>query len=246
MYTVYALEKNASHRDMETFLEALQQAYIKYEGILRDINRLADQDKWGEAGARILKINEASKTYLTYASTAIKVAKIRHAQTNVTSETLSVSSRHTRNTRRSRSSRASTSSSSARRKALAESASARKQAEFEQIMAETESEKRQREAEGEVDRQQRRAQHERDMAILEAEKRKAVADAKLRAIEQSILEEETPSPLPEQFGVEDAKSRTLSWVHRQDQHDTLEQNQGERPTPPTDNRGADLPKPSTY
>ena len=156
-----------------------------------------------------------------------------------------MSSRHTRNTRRTRSSRTSTSSSSARRKALAESTAARKQAEFEQIMAEKESEKKQREAEEECHRQQRRAQHERDMAILEAEKRKAVADAKLKAIEQSILEEETPSPLPEQFGVEDARSRTLSWVNAQDQHDTPEQNQGEGPTPPTDIHGTDLPKPST-
>ena len=29
-----ALEKNASHKDMETFLEPLQQAYIKYEEML--------------------------------------------------------------------------------------------------------------------------------------------------------------------------------------------------------------------
>ena len=66
------------------------------------------------------------------------------------------------------------------------------------------------------------------MAILAAEKRKAVADAKLRAIEQSILEEriwkrenmaenmETPYSLPEQLGVEDARSRTQSWVNAQE------------------------------
>jgi hypothetical protein len=95
------------------------------------------------------------------------------------------------------------------------------------------------------------------MAILAAEKRKAVADAKLRAIEQSILEEriwkrenmaenmETPYSLPEQLGVEDARSRTQSWVNAQEQHNTPEQNKTERPTPPTINHGTDPLKPST-
>ena len=45
-------------------------------------------------------------------------------------------------------------------------------------MAEKESEKKQREAEQEFHWEQMCAQHERDMAILAAEKRKAVADAK--------------------------------------------------------------------
>ena len=210
-----AIEKNIADKEIEAVLRPLQQAYMKYKGLLRDINELAENDKWGEVDTQITEINEASKYYLTYASTAID--KATEQQTNLTRETRTVSSRRTRRTR---SSRTSSSSNARRMMALAEAAAAKKQAEFEQLMAEKESEKRQRDAEEEFHREQRRAQYERDMAILAAEKRKAVAHAKLKAIEQSILEEETPTPLPVELGAEDTRSRTQSWVNAQEQHTT--------------------------
>ena len=86
-----------------------------------------------------------------------------------------------------------------------------------------------------------RAQHERDMAILAAEKRKAVADAKLKAIEQSIREEDTTSILAEQLGVEDARSRTQSWVNTQHQPNDPQQDQNDRPPPPTNEHTGEPP-----
>jgi hypothetical protein len=65
-------------------------------------------------------------------------------------------------------------------------------------MVENEHDKKQRKAGQDFHREQMCAQYERDMAILAAEKRKAVADTKLKAIEQSICEEDTTSILAEQ------------------------------------------------
>ena len=96
---------------------------------------------------------------------------------------MSVGSKYTRGTG---SSCTSTSSSSARIKALAEAAAAKKQAEFYLLMAEKENEEKQREFRLE----QMRALHEPHMAKLESGQKKAVADDKLQAIEQSIREEE--------------------------------------------------------
>ena len=48
---------------------------------------------------------------------------------------------------------------------------------------------RQLEAEEELHRKCARAQHERDIAVLAAEKTTAIAEAKLKAIEQSIVDE---------------------------------------------------------
>ena len=44
-----ALEKNITDKEIETVLAPLQQAYTKYQAILKDIETLSEQDKWGEA-----------------------------------------------------------------------------------------------------------------------------------------------------------------------------------------------------
>ena len=187
--TFYATaEKKTSHKQIGTVLEPLQYAYTKYYEIIQDMRSLAKQDKSGEIITQIEETIETHKPLLTYVSAAI------NKSTNfAVSDTMSVSSRHTRY---SRLSRASTSSSSARRRALADVAVARKQAEFEQLMAEKESERKQREAEEEFHREQKCAQHALHMALLESEKKKAVANAKLQAIEQSIHEEYLELTLP--------------------------------------------------
>ena len=190
---------------------------------------LAKQDKSGEIITQIEETIETHKPLLTYASAAI------HKSTNLAvsdtmSVTMSVSSRHTRY---SRLSRASTSSSSARRRALADVAVARKQAEFEQLMAEKESERKQREAEEEFHREQNRAQHALHMALLESEKKKAVANAKLQAVEQSIREEETTSIIQQQFESEDSTFRTQSWINSQQSQHPPAGDQNPEPNPPT-------------
>ena len=231
-----ALEKNITDKEIETVLAPLQQAYTKYQAILKDIETLSEQDKWGEARTHITEVTEYAQTALKDASTAMNKAKSQ--QSRLATKTGSISSKRTRSTK---SSRTSATSSNVWRWALAEAAAAQKQAEFEQLMAEKESEKKQREAEQEFHREQMRARHERDMAILAAEKRKAVADAKLKAIEQSIREEDTTSILAEQLGVEDARSRTQSWVNTQHQPNNPEQDQNDRPPPPTNEHTGEPP-----
>ena len=109
------------------------------------------------------------------------ISEIKNAQkSGKSAETMSVWSR---NTRRSGASRASTSSSVARMRAAA-----KEQAGYERLIAEKENEIKQREAEEEKRRQQARAHHERDIAVRSANKRVAVANAKLKAIQESMIE----------------------------------------------------------
>jgi len=67
-------------------------------------------------------------------------------------------------------------------------AAAKEQAGYERLIAEKENEIKQREAEEEKRRQQARAQHERYSAVMSANKRVAVANAKLKAIQESMVE----------------------------------------------------------
>ena len=170
---VYATTgKKTLHKQIGTVLEPLQYAYTKYNEIIQDMRSLAKQDKSGKIIHQIEETIETHKPLLTHASAAIN-----KSTSFAVSDTMSVSSRHTRY---SRLSRASTSSSSARRRGLADVAVARKQAEFKQLMAEKESKRKQREAE-EFHREQKRAQHALHMALLESEKKRAVANAKLQS-----------------------------------------------------------------
>ena len=99
-------------------------------------------------------------------------------------------------------------------KALAEAAAARESAEFEERIAEMEHERRKRETEIERTREQERANHEKELAFLTAEKKIAIPDAKLKAIEQAIGEEDTGDKI-EIAGIPNAKSeeRTFTWLN---------------------------------
>ena len=98
-------------------------------------------------------------------------------------------------------------------KALAEAAAARESAEFEKRIAEKEHERKKREAEIERTREQERASHEMEMAFLAAKRKIAIADAKLKAIEKAIEEEDTGDKI-EIPGIPNAKSeeRTSTWL----------------------------------
>lgn len=75
-------------------------------------------------------------------------------------------------------------------RALAEAAVVRENAEYEHVITEKEHARKEREAEIERTRQIERAEHEKDLAILAASRKVAVADTKLKAIEQAIEEDE--------------------------------------------------------
>ena len=110
------------------------------------------------------------------------------------------------------------SSSIARRRALVEVAAARQQAEFDRIIADKENERVRLEAEEELRRKCARAQHGRDMAVLASQKATAVADARLEAIEQSIVEERASAVL-EEAEPADTRSRTQKWVNAHEKVD---------------------------
>ena len=97
--------------------------------------------------------------------------------------------------------------------AAAEAAAAREQAEHERLIAEKENEMKQREVDEEKRRQPARAQHEKDIAIMSANKRVAIANAKLRAIQESLAEEERyESPEFPDMDTTECPERTIAWV----------------------------------
>jgi hypothetical protein len=89
-------------------------------------------------------------------------------------------------------------------------------------MAPKQHEKRQIEAEELQHREQLQAQHDLEIAILTANKEKAVADAKLNAIEQAIQEERLALLLDDISESFDSKLRTETWIN------TLNQSQEQR------------------
>ncbi|KAK3731876.1 hypothetical protein QZH41_000340 [Actinostola sp. cb2023] len=95
-----------------------------------------------------------------------------------------------------------------------EAAAARENAEYERIIAQKQLERKQREAE----EQRRCAEHEKEMAILAADRNAAVAEAKLRAIDQAFFEDEVTDKINIPY-VPNARSeeRTNEWVQSLDE-----------------------------
>ena len=140
-------------------------------------------------------------------------------------DSASQSSRKHSRTRSTLSSRASTSSSAARRKALAEAAAARQEAEYDRLLAEKERERIEMEAEEERKRQSQRARFECDKAVLTANKKLAIAEAKLKAIEQSIEEEDEKATMVTIPGLDnsiDTQEITRAWINAQGTMETLD------------------------
>lgn len=140
-------------------------------------------------------------------------------------DSASQSSRKHSRTRSTLSSRASTSSSAARRKALAEAAAARQEAEYDRLLAEKERERIEMEAEEERKRQSQRARFECHKAVLTANKKLAIAEAKLKAIEQSIEEEDEKATMVTIPGLDnsiDTQEITRAWINTQGTMETLD------------------------
>lgn len=180
--------RSSVNNDLVCSLEA---ATEKYEKTLKALADLYGQDRWGDYTGEALLTREFSTLRTARAARTKATDKPRdkpedHEETN---------SRISQRSRRTTSSRSSRSSAVARREALAEAAAAKEKAEFERVIAEKENLRKQQEAEEEKTRQQQRAQHEREMAILAADKAEAVARARLKAIEEALIEEENEDEL---------------------------------------------------
>ena len=189
-------------------LRELVTATEEFNLIQLELADLYKQDKYGVYEGQALLVSE--NTTLRHARELITKIKIAQ-KPDKSSETMSVRSHDSRS---SHASRASTSSSVARLRAAAEAAAAKEQAEYERLIAEKVNEMKQREAEEEKRRQQECAQHERDIAVMSANKRVGVANARLKAIQESILKKEINDPLElPNMDIADCQERTRAWVH---------------------------------
>ena len=179
----------------------------EFKAVLQELLNLYEQDKYDDIEYKAPLIGE--KLELNHAYVLIDEIKI--SKSNKQLETRSRNCRHSHHSRSLSS--ASTTSSAARIRALAEAAAARESAEYEKLIAEKEHVCREREAELERNREQERAQHDKDLAVLSATRKVAVAEAKVRAIELAMEEQEIEErgEIP---GIPHAKTeeRTLDWV----------------------------------
>ena len=108
------------------------------------------------------------------------------------------------------------SSATARLQALAEAKAAREEAQYTRLIVQKELEIRTREAEAQKIRQQEIAQFETEIAILGADKKAAMANAKLKVFDEALLEEELEKDfkLPElEVPKIKAEERSSQWVH---------------------------------
>ena len=204
---IRTVEGRDNSRVTDSVLSELVTTAEQFKAILQELQSLYEQDKHDEFkdGASL------ADEQLTLNHAYVLIDEIKISQSNKWLETRSRKSRHSH---RSKSlSSTSTTSSAARIKALAEAAAARENAEYERIVAEKEHARKEREAELERNRKQERAQHDRDLAMLAANRRVAVANAKVKAIELAMEEQEMEERC-EIPGIPHVKTeeRTLNWV----------------------------------
>ena len=174
---------------------------------LTELENLYANDKYGDYKGETSITNER----WTINRAEALIEEIKHKEAEKLAETYSCQSRRSR--RSNSTSSNSTSSSAARMKALAEAAAARENAQFERLIAEKQHAHKEREAEIERKRQLERTEHERELSILAANRKVAVADAKLKAIERVIEEEEneTKDEISEMPKLK-SEVRTEDWV----------------------------------
>lgn len=207
--TMQSAEELSEGSDFEIVLRDLRGVSEELKAKIGELRNLYTQDKNKYLGDEEPLLTSES---LTLDQANKLVEEIKSRQSDKLLETRSRLSGHSNRSKIS--SRASTASSAAKMKALAEAAAARESAEFERRIAEKEHERRKREAEIERTREQERANHEKELAFLAAERKIAIADAKLKAIEQAIEEEDTGDKI-EIAGIPNAKSeeRTFTWLN---------------------------------
>ena len=196
---------------IDTVARDLTLASEEFGRLLQELIGLYEQDSRGNylEEAQLSEENETlNRALLLLDSLKNRITR----QSNKLLETRSVCSR--RSSRHSSASK--TSSTTARLQALAEAKAAREEAQYTRLIAQKELERRTREAEAQKIRQQEIAQFEKEIAILGADKKAAMANAKLKVFEEALLEEEHEKDfeLPElEVPKIKAEERTSQWVH---------------------------------
>ena len=210
-----SVEQSASHEsEIGTAARDLATASENFGRMMKELLDLYDQDLYGDytKEAQLVEENETLKRALLL----VEKTKNRLSKSSKYLETRSVASRSSCPSSR-LSSASKSSSTMARLQALADAKAAREEAQYARLIAQKELERRTRDAEAERTRQQEIAQFESEMAILSADKRAAIANAKLEVFEDARrLEEnlERESQLRD-FEVPEIKMehRTSRWVY---------------------------------
>ena len=113
----------------------------------------------------------------------------------------------------------------AQRNPLTEAAAARQEAEYDRLLAEKERERIEMEAKEDRKRQSQRKGFKCDKAVLTANKKLAVAEAKLKAIEKSIEEEDEKATVVTISGSDnpiDTQEIMRAWINAQGTMETLD------------------------
>ena len=205
-----SVEENSDGSDIKTIVGDLTAAAEEFGSLLQSLLSLYEQDLHNEfiEGAQLKEENETlQRALLLIDSLKIRIAR----QSNELLETLSVSCHSLR-----RSSVSRASSSVARLQALADARAASQEAKYTRLIAEKELKRRTRDAEAERIRQQQKAHYQSELEILGADKKAAVANAKLKVFEEALLEEELGKDYelpPLEFPRVKNEERTSQWVH---------------------------------
>ena len=210
-----SVEQSASHEsEIGTAARDLATASENFGRMMKELLDLYDQDLYGDytKEAQLVEENGTLKRALLL----VEKTKNRLSKSSKCLETRSVASRSSCPSSR-LSSASKCSSTMARLQALADAKAAREEAQYARLIAQKELERRTHDAEAERTRQQEIAQFESEMAILSADKKAAIANAKLEVFEDARrLEEnlERESQLRD-FEVPEIKMehRTSRWVY---------------------------------
>ena len=196
---------------IDTVARDLTLASEEFGRLLQELIGLYEQDSRGDylEEAQLSEENETlNRALLLLDSLKNRITR----QSNKLLGTRSVCSHHSS----CHSSASKASSTTVRLQALAKAKAAREEAQYTRLIAQKELECRTREAEAQKIRQQEIAQFEKEIAILGADKKAAMANAKLKVFEEALLEEELEKDfeLPElEVPKIEAEERTSQWVH---------------------------------
>jgi hypothetical protein len=208
--------EECNNNTTEKHMEELMKVTKEYELITNELKCLLDQDKYGDFREEA----DWQKKEQTISKAHSLIKNTKTVQSDRRSQAPSWRSRsHSHRSRRSSSS----TSSYTRLNALAEAAAARESAEYERVMAAKEHDCRQRELD-----------HAKEMAVLIADKKVAIANAKLKAIEEALQDQELGerASLPEVPEVR-AEERTDDWVNSVASQEIVGENPHVSPLPTT-------------
>jgi hypothetical protein len=208
-----AIEENSAIKEA---LDSLEKERRMLVNSVKSLEVLFAQDKWGEATDVEPTIRKALESFLHAAEFVLQeAAKKLDSNESRVANMSSVMSRRLRTSVKTGSTHSSLHSE--KRMAMAEAAAAKEQAEYNRLIAQVEKDWKQREAQEMLERSAAQEQNEHDIAVLAARKLEAVAQAKLEAIERSIIQEEDDSysgKSSRKASVEPLE-RTKAWVESQ-------------------------------